>query len=177
MHEINALEWLFLSLACALLQSESPWGMSVSRTSLALLQKQERLLPPSLCSPAMNPVASGWAALPLWECTDHQGAVPVLKVCPLVVSVHYSDQLLCCLVNLHITLLLDRTRGPLQEDSCKNRPEWSRKGRLHSHLHCPTCFPPISAAPLASLQLHSFLQYLVSFYAVFSLHSVSVHAN
>ncbi|KAK1334517.1 hypothetical protein QTO34_005523 [Cnephaeus nilssonii] len=58
---------------------------SGSRTSLVLLRRQERLLPPLLHSPAMSLAQGFWlSSAPLWEHTDHQGAAPALSVCPLV---------------------------------------------------------------------------------------------
>nr|KAF6324782.1 hypothetical protein mMyoMyo1_008252 [Myotis myotis] len=53
----------------------------------------------------MSP-AFGSVALPLWERIDNQGATPALSICPLVVSVHHSNQSFRHWVYLHISLLL-----------------------------------------------------------------------
>jgi hypothetical protein len=50
----------------------------------------------------------GW----LWDCTDHQGAAPVLSLCILVVSEHHSNQSFGGLGFYIYTI------GPVHENSC-----------------------------------------------------------
>ena len=50
---------------------------------------------PTVGAPLIRSAEQLWTypqrLLPLWESTDHQGAVPALSICPLVVRVHLVD--------------------------------------------------------------------------------------